>query len=470
MSKLIKNWSYLLLSDISQAVISFFIFMFLARKLNPEGYGTLNALLALASLFSVFALNISANQVISREVTLRPNATASIFRIAFPIRMISLVIAIVTLVLYQTYLEETNYGLIAATALIIASTVLWDLAESIAFGHFVTKLTTIVSISASLIWLIIVVLLPARNLSVNLVIWVYACIFILRGLVYIGISYSKFVRGNNEESVINLRNILLMSMPYFWMRLVGTFGEQIPILLLDGYNNSAEVGYFALGSRFVMPITLSVNTGLRAMFPFMTKLFQEDKEKFKSKLIEGFSFVLIIGASIAVALTTTSGIWVPLFFGNSYQKAIDAFNYQAWFGVLLCFDLLLSTVLSSTYRQKTLAIITTIDVFIVFPLLFFSIKYGSEGMAIAKLIGAIICVFYHIIVVVLILKTKLNSKIFMLSFIYFIILITTSLFIHEMTIRLIIIGLTLIVFSMIKSSPLKILVKTIAVKVLSKTN
>lgn len=470
MSKLIKNWSYLLLSDISQAVISFFVFMFLARKLNPEGYGTLNTLLALASLFSVFALNVSANQVISREVTLRPNATASLFRIAFPIRMISLVIAIVALVLYQTYLGETNYGSIAATALIVASTVLSDLAESIAFGHFVTKLTTIVSISASLIWLIIVVLLPARNLNVNLVIWVYACIFILRGLVYIGISYSKFVRGNNEESVINLRNILFMSMPYLWMRLVGTFGEQIPILLLNGYNGAAEVGYFALGSRFVMPITLAVNTGLRAVFPFMTKLFHDDKEKFKSKLIAGFSFVLIIGTSIAFVLTISSGIWLPTFFGNVYQKAIEAFNYQAWFGVLLCFDLLLSTVLSSTYRQKTLAIITTIDVFIVFPLLFLSIKYGSEGMAIAKLIGAFICVFYHIIVVELILKIKLNSKIFIRSFIYFIILITTSLFIHEMTIKLIIFGITLFVFSIIKSSPLKILAKLIAEKVLLKIN
>jgi len=103
LSKLIKNWSYLLLSDISQAVISFFVFMFLARKLNPEGYGTLNALLA-ASLFSVFALNVSTNQVISREITLRPKTTAGIFRIAFPIRMISLVIAILALVIHQTYI------------------------------------------------------------------------------------------------------------------------------------------------------------------------------------------------------------------------------------------------------------------------------------------------------------------------------------------------------------------------------
>lgn len=113
MSKLIKNWSYLLLSDVSQAVISFFVFMFLARKLNPEGYGTLNALLALASLFSIFAMNVSANLVTSREITLRPKTTAGIFMIVFPIRMVTMVISILALVFYETYQGERNVRLIS---------------------------------------------------------------------------------------------------------------------------------------------------------------------------------------------------------------------------------------------------------------------------------------------------------------------------------------------------------------------
>lgn len=457
MSKLIKNWSYLLLSDVSQAVISFFVFMFLARKLNPEGYGTLNALLALASLFSIFAMNVSANLVISREITLRPKTTAGIFMITFPIRMVSLVISILALVFYETYQGETNYGLITATAVIVIATLLWDLAETVAFGHFVTKLTTLISISASLIWLLIVILLPSKELDVNLVVWLYASVFILRGIVYLTFSYFKFVKDNNEQPVINVKSVLIMSMPYLWMRVVGTFSEQIPILLLKGYSGAAEVGYYAVGSRFVMPITLAVTTGLRAVFPFMTKLFHEDKEKFRAKLVEGFTFVFIIGSTIAVGLTISSGVWLPLFFGDAYQDAIKPFNYQAWFGILLCFDLLLSTVLSSTYKQRTLAIITTFDVFIVFPLLYFGTQYGAEGMAIAKLAGAIITVFYHIIVVIFLLKIKLNSKPFILSTAYFAILLITSIFITLMSVKLLVISLVLLFYTISRSSPLRTL-------------
>ena len=425
-----------MLSDVSQAVISFFVFMVLARKLNPEGYGTLNALLALASLFSTFAMNVSANLVISREITLRPKTSAGIFRITFLIRMLSLVISILAIAFYLIYRGGTNIGLIVPAAIIVTATLLWDLAETIAFGHFITKITTFISISASLIWLLIVVALPNKNLN---------------------IVYFKYVKENKETTLINYKEVLIMSLPYLWMRIVGTFGDQIPILLLSGYSGAEEVGYYAVGARFVMPITLAITTGLRAVFPFMTKLFNEDKEKFNAKLLEGFTFIFIIGSTISVILTISSGIWLPLFIGNAYSKAIDAFNFQAWFGILLCFDLLLSTVLSSTYKQKALAIITTIDIFIVFPLLYFGSRYGANGMAIAKLIGALITVLYHIGVVYFILKINLNSKPFILAIIYFFIFLITSIFFTNMIIKLSIIGLVLIFYSLYSSSPLVIL-------------
>lgn len=58
MNKLLKNWSYLLLSDISQSVINFFVFMLLARKLTPVGYGEFNVILAIVAIFSVVATNL----------------------------------------------------------------------------------------------------------------------------------------------------------------------------------------------------------------------------------------------------------------------------------------------------------------------------------------------------------------------------------------------------------------------------
>jgi O-antigen/teichoic acid export membrane protein len=453
-ASLIKNWSYLLLSDISQTVISFFVFMFLARKLSPEGYGTLNTIFAIAGLFSVFAINVSANQVIIREVTLNPKATNKIVKVVLPIRIISLVLSIMALIGYYFYEGEARTVYLIGISVIVIATLVWDLAESIAFGHFVTKITTYISVISGLCWFLIIFILPGKSINVELVLMIYATIYLIRGITYLGLSFKNYVYSNYEPLSIGWKTILVMSMPYLWMRIMGSFSDQVPILLLKWHSGATEVGYYAVGNRFVMPITLAVSTGLRAMFPFMTKLFQEDKEKFNQKLAEGFTFVLILGSSIAMLLTISSEIWVPMFFGDAYRKSILSFNFQAWLGVLLCFDLILANVLSATYRQKILAIVMTVDVLIIFPLMYIGAKHGADGMAMAKLVGGFLTVFYHVVVVIVVLKVHLKSLSFLLSCIYFAIMMMVTICITVIWIKLFIISILIITFLIYDKSPL----------------
>lgn len=455
MNKLIKNWAYLLVSDVSQAIITFFVFMFLARKLSPEGFGAFSTIIALASLFSIFSVNLSANMVVTREVTLHPEATNNLFRKVLPIRIFSLIATIISLIFYLYSSTENNGIIVFATSLIVASMLIWDLAESIAFGHLVTRLTTFISMGASLCWLIIVLLLPSKYINIEEATIIYAGILFTRSIIYGGFSFNLFIKPNRAPTSVDIKTILWMSMPYFWMRIVGAMGDQIPILLLKGFSGASEVGFYAVGNRFIMPITIAITTGLRAVFPFMTKTFQADKGKFNVKLVQSFSVVFIVGSSIATLLSLSSGFLLPAFFGEEYKKTILVFSYQAWFGVLLSFDLLLSTVLSSTYKQIILAILTTIDVLILFPLMYYGAKQGAEAMAAAKLIGAFISVAYHIIVVIYVLKIKINTSLFRFSSIYFLSLMTVSIFISSIPLKIMLIALIVILFIMYQKSQLR---------------
>ena len=452
MNKILKNWSYLLFSDISQAIMSFIVFIFLARMMAPEEYGSLNALLALVALFSTFAIQSSSSKVLIREVTLKPKTTSSIFRTVFIIRTISFIIAITGLIIYSIWgnLNASNY--LPWLVIIILSNLIWDLSESIAFGHFVTKFTTIISMGASVIWLGTIMILPEDNITVYIIIKLYACVFLLRGLMYMAISYKKFISTNNEPSLISFRNILLMSAPFFWMRMIGTFGDQIPILLLEKNSNSEEVAFFAVGYKFVFPIIIAVTTGMRALFPFMTKLYNENREKFNDKTLQGFTFILVLGSILAALLTLTSIIWLPFLFGNSYLQATVAFNYQAWLGVLLCMDLLLAAMLSSSYRQNILAFITTIDVLIIFPLLYLGSFYGAEGMALLKLLAMIITSIFHVIIMVKKINLNLNSKEFLTAGVLFITLMASSIFIQIILLKTIIIFVIIITYTIVNKS------------------
>lgn len=455
MSKLITNWTYLLFSDISQAVINFFVFLLLAKKLSPAGYGEFNVVLAIVSLFSVFAVNLGANHVITREVTLRPETTKNLFSILIPVRAISFLLTSVAVVVYTLIAKTSDTHSIVFIIVLILANSLWDLSESIAFGRFVTKFTTIFNLTFSSLWLIVVFSLNGNSLNLMTVLTIYAGIYIIRALSYFVTVFKKFISTGLKEKGPGLKAILLMSLPYLWMRAFSGFSDQVPVLLLDKHSGSAEVGYFSVGLRLVIPITLAINTGLRAVFPFLTKLYFEDKEEFNNKLVKGFSFVLIWGTLAATALVTTCGFWIPGVLGDAYVKSIPAFNILAWFGVGLCFDLILSTVLSSTYKQNSLAIITAIDFAVMFPLLFIGSRYGATGLANARLAGMLIVIIYHIAVVVKLLKIRIFNLSFLFSFLFFIGLMLINILIPSFLIKIILIATILIASVLFKKSPVR---------------
>jgi O-antigen/teichoic acid export membrane protein len=239
------------------------------------------------------------------------------------------------------------------------------------------------------------------------------------------------------------------------MRVFSAFSDQIPVLLLNKQSGNTQVGYFAVGFRLIIPITLAISTGLRAVFPFLTKLYFEDKDEFDRKLVNGFGFVLIWGTLAATVLVTTSQLWIPFILGAAYLNAIPAFNILAWFGVGLCFDMILSTVLSSTYKQNILALITTIDFVVIFPLLYFGSRYGATGLANAKLIGMLLTIAYHIVVIVKLLKIKINNTGFYASLVFFVVMMLTNIFIASWIIKISVVLVILFLFIIIKGSPLR---------------
>jgi len=454
MNKVYKNWGYLLISNVFSTGISFFTFIFLAKKLSPDGYGEFSTLIATVTLFATFVNNIVAGTVINREMVSQPNAGKDLVKKAIYMRALGFAVASIILVVYQYLTGKTEGVILASLIALLFSNVVWELCEQIAFGYFVTKITSLLKISVTVMWLVVVIMMPLKYATLTAFFLVYVVIILISSICYLLID-KKILDKNDEKSDVSTKQLLKMSVPYLWMRVVGSFGNQVPILLLNSYTGAAQVAYYSVGSKFVLPITIMLNTGISALFPFLTKLYKEDKESYKKKIVIGFNFILLIGATAAAFLTATSSYWLIWIMGERYASSIEAFNYQVWFAVCISFDLVLSMVFSSTYRQKMLAIITTIDIVILLPILFIAIPFGAKGVAMAKLISVLISVLYHVFVAIFVLKLKLNNSMFYLTCGYFVILLSISMFIPHILMKIGLYIFVISVFLIFKNSPLR---------------
>lgn len=455
MSKLIRNWSYLLFSDLSQAGINFFVFIILARKLSPDGFGELNVVLSVFMLFTVFANNVGSNHVITREVTLHPEAAKGILVKLAPLRVLSFIATTIAVVIYTFHTKNGDLSIIVFSSILVFGNSIWDLSESIAFGRLVTKFTTIFNLIFSISWLSFIIILPVKIISIKLVLVIYCTLFVLKSLAYLYTVTKNYATGLSCVSDIGIKSIFVMSLPYLFMRGLGSLTDQFPILMLNGNCGNAEVGYFSVGSRLIIPITLTVSTALRAVFPYLTKLYEKDRPLFEQKVLQSFGFVFIWGSIMAAILVNTSNLWIPIFFGTKYVNSVETFNILAWFGVGMCFDLLLSTILSSTYKQNILAIITCIDFIIIFPFLYFGAKHGALGLAFAKLASLFLVLAYHIIVVRKVLKINIYNLTFFLSVLFFLVFVIISSINLLFWIKVILMFGIIGVYSVIKQSPLR---------------
>ena len=454
MNKIIKNWSYLVFSNISTQIIGFFVMIFLAKKMSPEGYGEFNIVLSIVALFSVFA-NSGMNLVLTREVTLNIKSSKAILSLIVPIRICSFLLSTLALLIYLNINDFSFSVIYLFSIILVLSNNLFDLSQSIAFGHLVTKYTTILNFVFSLVWLVSVIIIPDLAFDIELLITVYAIILLIKGLSYLFVVYEKYIKNYRELVNLTRMRIFVMCIPYIWMRSLGAFADQVPILMLDNISGSEEVGFYSLGARLVVPITIIINTGIVAIFPFLTKLYKEDVSQFKTRIIEGFNFVLVIGTLISVLLVLTSKYWIIFLFGEQYFSSISVFNTMAWFSVLLSFDLLLSAALSSTYKQKTLAIITTIDFLLLFPIFYIGAQYGAIGFANAKLIGGVIAVIYHIFVFSKILELNLNIVKMFRGLIFFILMFVFTTYVETLLIQLILISLVIMISLLFRESPIR---------------
>ena len=443
MNKLVKNWSYLLVSDVFQQIVGFLVVILLARKLSPDGFGLFNVIISISTIFAVFA-QFGTSNVVIRELTLKPAAAASFLRkIVLPIRVVTFLLAVAAFFIYNSVDATTDDQWVFYVILIILNLSLWNFSESIAFGNEVTKYSSLLNIVISVAWLASIFLLPVQYFTVENVILLYCILHFIKGLSYVLIVVKNYYlphQFNVEEESMSFLSFFKMVLPYVWLLLIFTLSNQLPFQLLNRNSELVEVGFYAVAFKLIMPISIAVGTAFKAVFPSFTRLYANNKIDFEDKLKQAFNFIIILGTFTSIAASITSKYWLPLLFDEDYAAAVPVFNFLIWFSVISILDTLLSNGLSSAYKEKVLAILATVDVIIIIPLLYFASYYGAVGLGVIKLVSGILFLSYHLFVFIKVLEVKVYNQNLVVLLVFYFSTMTASLFIENIVYQILIIS------------------------------
>lgn len=301
--KFLKDTSALLVSQIVSIIASFLIGIIIARKLGPEGKGTIRLLTLLPSMiasFGTLGVNISTPYFLSKKKwTNQIIISNAIF--------VSLILSVIVLVVYPFVIPKffsslkitLPYWIKFITYFMVPIYLFWGYIFSFLQGlhHFIT--ISIMDIQRTILSLIfITVFLLILNLGTISVVMVY--IFVSLGPLILGIYKVKKLTDAHlypQYNKIVLKETLTFGIKGHLANIAQYLNYRLDFFIVAYLLNSKEVGIYSVAvtlGEFIWYIPKAIHL---ILFPQVASKNRDESKKMTIKIIK-YASIFIIGGAI----------------------------------------------------------------------------------------------------------------------------------------------------------------------------
>lgn len=394
------NWSILTLTGLASQMLNMLAIFKIARVLQPQGFGEYNLAITTAAVALVFSA-LGLRQVLIRECARNESIGRFIFRKAMLLRGIAAIVVGIGTMLYARLIPDPLVtGLQIGILLLFAAQLVWDSIESVLFGLQQMAIPSIINIVGSLSWVCFIWAIPEVFFSsVTVSVWF--------ALLQIGKAITLWLwwlhRDKDSGKTVPRQSVKGVSLfrtgvPFYWLAIMTAVSNSIPVLLLGVRSSQVEIGLFNAPWRVLAPLLLLLNTGMAALYPVLSKQSAEDQLGFDRSVKWAAIIIATLGSCLALCASLIRRELILVLFGASFMRSADVLMYQCWMTLLGGVYYLIGVVLSARDRQRSLAILSTINAAVTIPFVWFGSMYGAAGLALGMLASALVNFPYHWIV------------------------------------------------------------------------
>jgi O-antigen/teichoic acid export membrane protein len=218
--------------------------------------------------------------------------------------------------------------------------------------------------------------------------------------LYSFLKLKKFIVGPAINFLVASKELLKESWPFLSLSLLMLPINYFSNNFLDINSTQVELGYFNLAQKLMMPVTLVIGFALSAIFPNLSSLWAEDKERFYRIVTNGIKYFIIAALVLCFTFTMFARELVVILFTDEYLPAIQVCQLQIWFVFLMSVNSLIGIIWASTNKEKLILKTGIVNAIISTPLLFYTSRFGALGLSYGYIISFAIFEVYLWIVFV----------------------------------------------------------------------
>lgn len=318
---ILKNSSYLLLSQFLVKVFAFGYAIFLAGNIGATDFGTYSAALSIFGLMSLFS-DLGINRVLTRDIARDESSLSKLFSTSILLRAFSAAVSFFGLTIFF-FLTDPSSLRFSLTSIALLSLVPQSIALSVdavliaikkapvsALSFFLFNMVNYI-LGATLIYLGFGVF---GAMAAFLVCQVFYAVFIVTSLGLVKkVEFKPF-------DLSLAKSILIKSLPYGILSAIGFASFRFDTVILSYTRGGAETGIYSLAYRFLEAATIipvAFGTILYPLFSEHSKNKENTVKLFKSSLSFGF----VVGILITLVYWTILPVFLNSFFPESFKGA-----------------------------------------------------------------------------------------------------------------------------------------------------
>ena len=386
-----KNYIYNMVYQVLILILPLITTPYLSRVLGAEGIGIYSYTYTIVTYFILFG-SLGVALYGQREIAYAQEnveARKKTFIEIIIFRFIT--IGIATIAYFFLFMNGEKYQLYYRILLLEliagAFDISWFFQGMEEFKRTVTRNVLVRLCSVSLVFILVktkedlamfTLIYSIADLLGNLSLWLYLP------------KYLKGVKVKNINVLQHLPQITLLFIPQIANQLYKMLDTTMIGKLVE---DKSELGFYEQGQK-VIRLLLTIVTSLGVvMIPRMASTFASgDKEKINDYMKMSFKFVFFLAFPIMFGIISISKDFVPIFFGDGYDKVAILINIISPILLLMGIANVVGTqYMLPTKRQKEYTISVVIGVVVNFVLNYILIlEYGAIGASISTVISQLV--------------------------------------------------------------------------------
>jgi O-antigen/teichoic acid export membrane protein len=389
--RFLQNIALSAVYQVAPRLANVFVFVLVGRLIGPSEAGTLA--LALAYLTFSTMLVQGVDDLVIRQVAREPNSAGRylcsflILRLGFGVISYGAVVLIVSLIDYSPY--TTSVILVLNLSLIPEG--LMYVVQSVLLGQQQYLIPAAVVTGTSLFKFIAGILVEVMTRDLRLLSGCWFLGSVIGLLILLRVSLMKN-RHLVRTAQFDLHLLAVNNYPiivFLAFTLILAIQTQAGILILSGFRNETEVGWYNAATTILSAILLLLHAYRLVIYPLMTRYAISLPERLLAIYIQSLRYLGIIVWGITAGIVLLAPQIISLLFGHSFAPSIEILQILAGALPFIFLNEPSSRIMLvyDRYSQLLLALTgsTLISVFLDFLLV---PSMGAKGIAIAYVISS----------------------------------------------------------------------------------